>query len=149
MLDVNELPHLNAALNALTIVLLAAGYHFIRRREVSRHRMCMLAAAVVSAAFLVSYLIYHFNSGLAKFGGEGLIRPIYFGFLILHVLMAMVITALVPLTLYRALSGQFDRHRRLARWTWPLWMFVAVSGVLVYVMAIHLYPYTGGGGGHG
>ncbi len=149
MLAVNELPHLNAALNALTIVFLGFGYVYIRQGNHDRHRACMIAAALVSAAFLVSYLIYHFNSGLAKFGGEGLIRPIYFAFLIAHVLIAVVITPLVPITLYRALSGQFDRHRRLARWTWPLWMYVAVSGVVVYVMAIHVYPYTGAGGGHG
>lgn len=143
MLDVNELPHLNAALNGVTIILLAAGYFFIRRGDRQRHRLCMLSAAVVSAAFLVSYLIYHFNSGLAKFGGEGVIRPIYFTLLIAHVLIAVVITPLVPLTLYRAVSGDFQRHRRLAHWTWPLWMYVAVSGVVVYVMAIHLYPYAG------
>lgn len=145
MLAVNELPHLNAALNAITIVFLSAGYYFIRQRDIPRHRLCMISASVVSAAFLVSYLIYHFNSGLAKFGGVGVIRPIYFAFLIAHVLIAVVITPLVPLTLSRALSAQFDRHRRLARWTWPLWMYVAVSGVVVYIMAIHLFPYTGEG----
>ena len=143
MLAVNELPHLNAALNGVTIILLAFGYYFIRSGDIARHRVCMLSAAVVSALFLISYLIYHFNSGLAKFGGEGVIRPIYFTLLIAHVLIAVVITPLVPLTLYRALAGQFDRHRRLAHWTWPLWMYVAVSGVVVYVMAIHLYPYAG------
>lgn len=146
MLAVNELPHLNAALNGVTICFLSAGYYFIRSGDRQRHRLCMLSAAVVSAAFLVSYLIYHFNSGLAKFGGEGVIRPIYFTILIAHVLIAVVITPLVPLTLYRALAGQFDRHRRLAHWTWPLWMYVAVSGVVVYVMAVHLYPYAGVGG---
>jgi Predicted membrane protein len=151
MLAVDELPHLNAALNGVTIIFLAAGYYFIRGGDRQRHRLCMLGATAVSAAFLVSYLIYHFNSGLAKFGGEGVIRPIYFSILIAHVIIAVVITALVPITLLRALAGQFDRHRRIARWTWPLWMYVAVSGVVVYVMAIHLYPYTPvvGAGVHG
>jgi putative membrane protein len=139
-LSVADLPHLNAALNIVTIVLLAAALAFIVKGDRQNHKRCMLAALAVSAAFLTSYLIYHFNSGLAKFGGEGLIRPAYFTLLILHVAAAVVITALVPMTVYRALKGDFERHRRLARWTWPLWMYVAVSGVVVYVMAIHLYP---------
>jgi putative membrane protein len=97
----------------------------------------------------VTYLIYHFNSGLARFGGEGVIRPIYFSLLIAHVIGAIIITPLVPITLYRALTGQFARHRQLARWTWPLWMYVAISGVVVYVMTIHLYPYVPPAAGHG
>lgn len=100
----------------------------------------MLSALVVSAMFLISYLIYHFNSGLAKFGGVGIIRPIYFSLLIAHVVIAAVITFLVPVTAYMALSGRTDRHKRIARWTWPLWMYVAASGVLVYFMAIHWFP---------
>lgn len=141
MIAVAELPHLNAALNGLTIVLLAAGFYFIRRGERGKHKACMLAAIAVSVAFLVSYLTYHFNSGLARFGGEGVVRPIYFTILIVHVLAAMVLTAMVPITAVRALSGRFDRHKRIARWTWPLWMYVAVSGIVVYAMAIHLYPF--------
>lgn len=143
MIDIADLTHLNAALNAASIVFLSFGYWYIRSGQVSRHRACMLSAAAVSAAFLVSYLIYHFNAGLARFGGEGVIRPIYFGFLIVHVLAAIVITPLVPITISRALSRRFDRHRRIARWTWPLWMYVGVSGVLVYVLSVHLFPYTG------
>lgn len=100
----------------------------------------MLASLGVSTTFLISYLIYHFNSGLAKFGGVGVIRPIYFSLLIAHVLIAIVITVLVPVTAYLALAGRFDQHKRIARWTWPLWMYVAVSGVLVYFMAIHWFP---------
>ncbi len=143
---VSDLPHVNAALNAASAVFLGAGYAFIRKGDRKRHRACMLAALAISAAFLVSYLIYHFNSGLAKFGGVGVIRPIYFAILIAHVLVAVVITALVPITVWRALTGNFPAHQRLARWTWPLWMYVAVSGVVVYVMAVHLYPYAGAGG---
>jgi len=145
MIEIADLPHVNAALNGLSIVFLTAGYVMIRSGRRSEHRACMLAAVVVSVAFLVTYLIYHFNSGLARFGGEGWIRPVYFAILIGHVVLAMVITPLVPITLWRALAGRFDRHRRIARWTWPLWMTVAISGVVVYVMAIHLYPYAGGG----
>lgn len=140
MLEIIDLPHLNAALNAATIVFLTAGLYFILNDERDRHRACMIGALAVSVAFLASYLTYHFNAGLAKFGGEGVIRPIYFSILITHIVVAAVITPMVPITVYWALSGRFQRHRRIARWTWPLWMFVAVSGVVVYVMAIHLYP---------
>ena len=143
MIDVADLTHLNAALNAATIVFLGMGLWFILRGDRRRHRAAMLAALAVSAMFLVTYLIYHFNAGLAKFGGEGAIRPIYFSILILHVVAAVVITPLVPVTVFRALSGRYDRHRKIARWTWPLWMYVAVSGVVVYVMAVHIYPYGG------
>ncbi|HYN39294.1 MAG TPA: DUF420 domain-containing protein [Rhodospirillales bacterium] len=147
MIAVADLPHVNAALNAITIVFLGAGYYFIRNGQRGKHKACMLSAIAVSAAFLVSYLIYHFNSGLARFGGEGWIRPVYFTILIVHVLVAVVITVLVPITVVSALNGFFDRHRRIARWTWPLWMYVAVSGVVVYVMAVHLFPYGSGNAG--
>ena len=140
MLTIPDLPHVNAALNGATIVCLFAGLYFIRSGQRDRHRAAMIAALVVSAAFLVTYLIYHFNAGLAKFGGEGIIRPIYFGILIVHVIGAIIITPLVPITVWRALTQRFDRHRALARWTWPLWMFVALSGVVVYVMAVHMFP---------
>ena len=143
MIDAADLTHVNAALNAATIVFLGMGLWFILQGDRRRHRASMLAALAVSAMFLVSYLIYHFNAGLAKFGGEGAIRPIYFSILILHVVAAVVITPLVPVTVFRALSGRYDRHRKIARWTWPLWMYVAVSGVVVYVMAVHVYPYGG------
>ena len=143
MIDVADLTHVNAALNAATIVFLGMGLWFILQGDRRRHRASMLAALAVSAMFLVSYLIYHFNAGLAKFGGEGVVRPIYFSILILHVVAAVAITPLVPVTVFRAISGRYDRHRKIARWTWPLWMYVAVSGVVVYVMAVHIYPYGG------
>ena len=149
MLEIYDLPHVNAALNGATIVLLAAGLYFILNGRAERHKACMVGALAVSAAFLVTYLIYHFNSGLAKFGGTGVIRPIYFSILIAHIIIAVVITPLVPITVFRALSGRLDRHKRIARWTWPLWMYVAISGVVVYVMAIHLYPYAQGPQTHG
>ena len=143
MIEIADLTHVNAALNAMTMVFLGVGLWFIMRGERQRHRASMLAAFVVSGTFLVSYLVYHFNAGLAKFGGEGVIRPIYFTILILHVVAAVMITPLVPITLFRALTGRFDRHRTIARWTWPLWMYVALSGVVVYVMSVHLFPYAG------
>jgi putative membrane protein len=97
---------------------------------------------VVSAFFLVIYVIYKANSGFAKFGGEGLVRPIYFTILVAHIVGAIAIVPLVPATLYRALKGRFEDHRRLARWTWPIWMYVGISGVVVYIMAVHLYPHA-------
>ena len=144
MIPIDDLPHINAALNLVSAIFLALGLYFILRGDRQRHRQMMLSAVAASAVFLVTYLIYHFNSGLARFGGEGIVRPIYFGILFAHVIGAVIITPLVPITLYRALTGQFDRHRRIARWTWPLWMYVAVSGVVVYVMAVHMFPYVGG-----
>lgn len=142
MLDINQLPHVTASLNAIASCFLLAGFIFIKNKNIAAHRACMLSAITASALFLVVYLIYHFNSGLAKFGGEGIVRPIYFTILIVHVLAAVAITPLVPMLLWRALKGQFDRHKKMARYTWPLWFFVSVSGVVVYVMAIHLYPWT-------
>lgn len=144
MIPIDDLPHVNAALNLVSAIFLALGLYFILRGDRQRHRQMMLSAVAASAAFLVTYLIYHFNSGLARFGGEGMVRPIYFTILIAHVIGAVIITPLVPITLYRALTGQFDRHRRIARWTWPLWMYVAISGVVVYLMATHLFPFAGG-----
>lgn len=138
---VNDLPHLIAFTNAASAVCLAVGYAMIKRGEVRRHRQAMVAALACSAAFLVVYLLYKANSGFARFGGEGAIRPVYFTILTIHVLGAIAIVPLVPMLVVRALKGRFDEHRRLARWTWPLWMFVAVSGVVVYAMAVHLYPY--------
>ncbi len=143
MLTLQDLTHLNAALNALSVAFLLAGYLFIQRGERQRHRACMLAALVVSAAFLVSYVIYKANSGFAKFGGEGAVVWVYFTILIVHVAGAAALLPLVPMTVIRALRERFDQHRRLARITWPLWVAVGVTGVVVYVMAVHVYPYTG------
>lgn len=142
--DVQYLTHVIAGLNGASIICLLAGYVFIRRGERDRHRACMLAALAVSALFLAFYVIYKANSGFARFGGEGVIRPVYFTILAAHVLGAIAITPLAPLTVFRAWKGDLGRHRRLARWTWPLWMYVGVSGVVVYAMAVHLYPHVPG-----
>lgn len=142
-MDVQDLTHAIAALNALSAGFLAAGYAFIRRGDRARHRLMMLSALAVSAVFLVVYGIYKLNSGFAKFGGTGFVRPIYFTILALHIAAAIAIVPLVPLTVWRALRGNFTAHRRLARITWPVWMYVGVSGVVVYVMAVHLFPYHG------
>jgi uncharacterized membrane protein YozB (DUF420 family) len=103
----------------------------------------MKTAVGLGAAFLVLYLAYHFGAGLAKFGGQGLIRPIYFTILIIHIITAAAAAVVVPLAVMRALKGRFEAHRAIAERTWWLWMFVAVSGIVVYVMTIHLWPYPG------
>ena len=139
---IEDIPHLNAFLNALSVLFLIGGYIFIRAGNKERHKYCMLAATAVSGLFLIGYVIYKFNTGFAKFGGEGWIRTFYFTFLFVHVIGAFIITPLVPLTLYRALTNNFEQHRKLARWTWPIWVYVGLSGVGVYIFAIHLYPYS-------
>lgn len=133
-MSITDLPALNASLNALATLFLLAGYVFVRRRNVSAHRACMLAALGTSALFLTSYVIYHANVGSRPFTGTGPIRVVYFAILITHVLLAMAIVPLVLLTVSRALTQRFDQHRRIARITWPLWMYVSVTGVIVYVM---------------
>jgi uncharacterized membrane protein YozB (DUF420 family) len=135
------LPHLNALLNATSAILLLSGYTFIRLGRVKAHRNCQLAAVVSSTLFLVSYLIYHFGyHGVSLFLGQGIVRPIYFSILFSHIVLAVVIVPLVLVTLVRAARGDFQRHRRIARWTLPLWLYVSVTGVIVYLMLYHLYP---------
>ena len=134
------LPHLNACLNATSAVLLFAGYSFIRARNVIAHRACQIAALVVSLLFLASYLTYHFHHGATRFPGTGLARPIYFTILITHTILAVVIVPLVAVTFYRAIRGDFARHRRIARITLPLWLYVCISGVIVYLMLYQIYP---------
>lgn len=144
MPEIADLPHYLAALNAVAAVFLTAGFIYIRRGEKARHRACMLGALAASSAFLVIYLIYHFNAGLAKFGGDGWIRPAYFTLLISHIILAVAIVPLVPITVIRAWRGRFAAHRRIAPWTLWSWLYVSVTGVIVYVMAIHLFPYANG-----
>jgi uncharacterized membrane protein YozB (DUF420 family) len=133
-----DLPALNATLNGIASVFLATGWVFIRRRRIDAHRACMIAAFVTSALFLTSYLIYHAKVGSVPFRGEGLVRTLYFAILIPHVVLAATILPLALITLSRALSRRFDKHRRIARWTLPIWLFVSVTGVVVYVMLYQL-----------
>jgi len=135
---VAALPLLNACLNATSAALLTTGYLFIRRKSVSAHRACMVTALVVSSLFLVSYVTYHSLAGSRPFGGQGWVRLVYFPLLVSHVVLAAVIVPLALTTLYRALSGNFVQHVRIARWTLPLWLYVSVTGVLVYWMLYHL-----------
>ncbi|OGL58136.1 MAG: hypothetical protein A3I72_10825 [Candidatus Tectomicrobia bacterium RIFCSPLOWO2_02_FULL_70_19] len=140
MLSVSRLPTLNAALNALAAILLIAGYLEIRALRVRRHRALMLAAFAVSILFLVSYLVYHYHVGSVRFTGQGWIRPVYFAVLISHTLLAAAVPVLAVLTLRLAWRGEFARHRRLARWTFPIWLYVSVTGVVVYVLLYQIYP---------
>ena len=144
MYHVQDLTHAIAALNALSVAFLVAGRIFIGRGRIPAHRACMVSALAVSAAFLVVYVIYKAQSGFARFGGEGWVRPFYFAILAAHVAGAIAIVPLVPWTLVRALQGRFDAHRRIARWTWPIWVYVGASGVVVYVMAVHMFPVAHG-----
>lgn len=133
-MTVTDLPALNATLNATASVLLVTGYIMIRRGERAKHRACMIAALVVTTMFLTSYVIYHLQVGSVPFQGEGWIRSIYFAVLVPHVILAIAIVPLVIMTVSRALSARFDKHRRIARWTLPLWLYVSVTGVIVYLM---------------
>ena len=134
------LPHLNATLNASSFVLLSSGYYFIRRGRVLAHRRCQLSALTASILFLVSYIVYHAHHGTTRFAGLGITRPIYFTILTTHTILAAVIVPLVIITVRRALGGDFLRHRAIARWTLPMWMYVSITGVIVYLMLYHLYP---------
>ena len=134
------LPHVNACLNGTSAVLLVSGYLFIRSGNVAAHRACQLSALAVSILFLASYLTYHFNHGTTRFQGTGLARPIYFTVLTSHTILAMVIVPLVVLTFYRAFRQDFTRHRRIARITLPLWLYVSITGVIVYLMLYQIYP---------
>jgi uncharacterized membrane protein YozB (DUF420 family) len=129
-------------LNSVSAILLIVGYFFIRQKNVKAHRACMISAFVISALFLVSYLTYHFSKDLGptRFQGEGIVRPIYFFILITHTILAIAIAPMVLVTFSRALKERFDRHRKIARWTLPIWLYVSVTGVIVYLMLYQLYP---------
>jgi uncharacterized membrane protein YozB (DUF420 family) len=134
------LPHANAGMNGTSALLLLLGFVFIRARRVGPHKACMLGALAVSAVFLVSYVVYHANVGATRFAGEGAVRILYFSVLISHSVLAVSVAPLAGFTVWRAFKGQFDRHRRIARWTLPIWFYVSVTGVLVYLMLYHWVP---------
>lgn len=139
-------PHLNASLNALSSVFLICGFFFIMRRQIARHRFCMLAASSVSALFLVGYLTHHairtyyFGLGPTKFTGEGLIRPIYFTILTSHTILAAAVGPFVILTLRRGLKGWYESHKKLARLVYPIWLYVSLTGVVVYLLLYQIHP---------
>ena len=143
MLALTDLPALNAALNALSAILLTSGYRVIRRRQITAHKRCMLAACATSALFLLSYVTYHYSVGSVPFRGQGWVRPLYFTILISHTILATAIVPLVLVTLFRAWKADFRKHGRLAQWTLPMWLYVSVTGVIIYVMLYQLFPPSG------
>jgi len=138
MLSLTALPTINATLNATSTVLLLAGYRFIRAKRILPHTICMLTAFIVSTVFLISYITYHLHVGSIRFEGQGWIRPVYFSLLISHTVLAIGIVPLVLRTLYLAIRRRFKEHEHIARITLPLWLYVSVTGVIVYVMLYHL-----------
>ncbi len=141
MITVEHLPTLNALLNACAAVCLLAGRFAIARRQIAAHRAFMVAAFVVSVLFLSSYVVYHFSTRvITPFAGTGVWRTIYYALLISHSVLAAIVPILAVITLWRAVRGNFRRHRSVARWTFPVWLYVSVTGVLIYAMLYHLFP---------
>ncbi|PYR54386.1 MAG: DUF420 domain-containing protein [Acidobacteria bacterium] len=133
-MTVHDLPAVNASLNALSGILLITGYVLIRARRIQQHRACMIAAFAASSLFLISYVVYHVQVGSVRFTRQGFVRPLYYTILITHVTLAATVLPLAIITLSRGLKARFPEHRRIARWTLPVWMYVSVTGVLVYVL---------------
>jgi uncharacterized membrane protein YozB (DUF420 family) len=136
----SDLPAVNASLNGLSAVFLLFGFYFIRRGNVPAHHKCMLSAVTSSTLFLICYLTYHAKAGATHFANPLWFRPWYLGLLISHTILAVVIVPLILITLSRALRQRFDRHRAIARWTWPLWMYVSVTGVVIYLLLYKIFP---------
>jgi uncharacterized membrane protein YozB (DUF420 family) len=139
MPDLSFFPALNATLNGASAVLMMIGHALIRRKRILQHRALMIAALVTSSLFLTSYLYYHAHVGSVRFPGQGWVRPVYFTLLISHTLLAATVVPLVLLALFAALRGRFERHRRIARWAYPIWLYVSITGVVVYVMLYQIY----------
>lgn len=139
MADYSIFPALNAGLNGASAIMIATGRVFIRRQKVRLHRACMIIAVATSSLFLISYLYYHAHVGSVHFPGQGWVRPVYFTILISHTLLAAAVVPLVLISLNYGLRGKFDRHRRIVRWAFPVWLYVSVTGVVVYVMLYQIY----------
>jgi putative membrane protein len=140
-MTLHDLPAVNGTLNGLSAVFLSAGFAFIKQKKVASHRACMITAFVTSVAFLICYLTYHiFVHTVTVFRDPLWFRPIYLTILFTHVVLAVVIVPLAIMTLSRALRERFDQHRKIARWTWPLWMYVSVTGVIVYLILYQIFP---------
>ena len=137
-MGIQDLPALNASLNALAALFLTAGYVLIRKGHEEAHKRCMLAALATSSLFLISYVVYHANVGSRPYGGQGAVRLVYFAILITHVVLAAAVVPLALVTANRGLKNRLDAHVRIARWTLPIWLYVSVTGVVVYVMLYHL-----------
>jgi putative membrane protein len=139
-MTIHDLPKVNATLNGLSAILLGFGFYFIRRKNIAAHKACMLSAFTTSVLFLICYLTYHYYSGVTRFRDPAWFRPIYLTLLFTHTVLAVVIVPLILMTLNRALKARYELHRRIARWTWPLWMYVSVTGVLVYYILYIKFP---------
>jgi len=145
-MSITDLPAVNGSLNGLSTVFLSAGFYFIRRKNIAAHRACMVAAFVTSTLFLTCYLTYHtylayyLHRGPTKFTNPEWFRPIYLAILLTHTVLAVVIVPMVLMTLSRAWRGRFELHKKIARWTWPLWMYVSVTGVLIYYLLYVKFP---------
>jgi uncharacterized membrane protein YozB (DUF420 family) len=138
LISAAELPTVNAALNSLSGAFLTLGFIFIKSKNIRAHKACMLSALASSSLFLISYLVYHYEVGSVPFKGQGPIRILYFTILLTHTILAVVVVPMALITLFRALKENFPAHRRVARWTFPIWLYVSVTGVLVYVMLYRL-----------
>lgn len=139
-MSLSDLPALNAALNSASTLCLSFGYYFIRRGNKIAHRNCMIGALSASALFLISYLTYHYNAGRTVFAEPQWFRPIYLGILLTHTVLAVAIVPLVIMTVTRAARGQWEKHRAIARWTLPLWLYVSVTGVTIYFLLYQIFP---------
>jgi protein SCO1/2/putative membrane protein len=139
MIDYTNFPAINASLNGASAVLIVTGRGLIKRGRVAAHRACMIAAVAASSLFLAGYLYYHARAGVIHFQGQGMVRPVYFAILTTHTILAAVIVPLVIVTLVRAWRGTFDRHRAIARWTFPVWLYVSITGVVIYLMLFRFY----------
>src|SRR5262249_4204177 len=142
-MDYTQLPALNAVLNSASAILMVTGHRFMHKNRIAAHRTCMIAAVCSSALFLISYLYYHFHAGVIRFQGTGWIRGLYFGVLISHSILAVAIVPMVLATLWFGLRARFDSHRPFARYTYPLWLYVSVTGVLIYFMVYHWFAPAG------
>lgn len=137
MIGISDLAAVNAALNATSAILIGGGVYFIKRKNIAAHKACMIAALATSTLFLTSYLVYHYNVGSVRFIKSGWIRDVYFPLLISHTILAAVVLPLVLRTAFLAFKGRFANHMRIAKWTFPTWMYVSVTGVVVYLMLYH------------
>src|SRR5438132_1366583 len=142
MIGISDLATVNAGLNATAAVLIGTGFYFIKQKNIRAHKVCMVAAMVVSAVFLASYLTYHYNVGSVRFTKPGWIRDVYFPLLVTHTILAAVVLPLVLRTAFLAFKCRFANHIRIAKWTFPTWMYVSITGVVVYLMLYHLWLVT-------
>jgi putative membrane protein len=140
VIELTDLPALNASLNATSGLLVMAGLWSVKGRRIRQHKLCMVLATAVSGVFLASYVYYHFHAGHTAFTGQGWVRPVYFAILISHIVLAVAVVPLVLATVVLGLRNRLPSHRRLARWTAPIWLYVSVTGVVVYLMLYQIFP---------